>query len=135
DGIEFDYEEDVALKTACEWQVNRAARIAFKQAVTRCRDDPGDLDRFARFDRAAFIVTGRRGSLLCALRCATGKLDSLSERVAIRPKLLRQNCVDDRHRRTAAQPRFRRGESAPAEQRQTDGREIIRADAVPGRAE
>ena len=64
-----------------------------------------------------------------------GELNSLSERVALRPQFLRQDFVDDRDRGPAGLGRFGHGERAAAKQRQSDRREIIRADAVPQRRE
>jgi hypothetical protein len=58
-------------------------------------------------------------------------LDSLTERVAFRPELFRQNVVDDRDHGAAGLRRFGMIEGAAARDGQTNRGEIIRADAVP----
>src|ERR1700730_18069808 len=106
---------NVALKSAPERHIDRAAWIFFKKCVTRCRDDPDDLNRFARFDFTAKICTHSETSAAAAFRArrlVAGKLDLLSEGVAFRPEFFREHVVDNRDRRTARLRRFRFRECA-----------------------
>ena len=59
----------------------------------------------------------------------------LTEGIALRPKVFCQRIVNDCDCRPLALARFARGESAATKDRQTDGGEIIRADAVETRLE
>ena len=133
--VEFDEEESVALKAAAKRQIKRAARFLLEKVVTRRRNDADNLNGFARLDIAFSTLLdadSRTAVIFPAWRIVVRILDPLAERVAIRPKFFRERVVDNRNRWSTILRRFGGGEGAAAQQRQTDRREIIRADAVPG---
>ena len=60
---------------------------------------------------------------------------TLAQRIAIGPKFVRQDFIDDRNRRSGLMHRFRYGEGAPAQQPNAHSLEKIRADIVRVRVE
>ncbi len=111
---------NVALKSAPERHIDRAARILFEERMARRGHDPDNLNRFAWFDFTAQVFIHSETSAAAAFRArrlVTGKLNALPKCVAFRPKLLRQHVVDNRDRRTAGLRRFRFRECATAQDR------------------
>ena len=119
---ELEMKENIALETLGEGEVERAVGILIEQTPPRVGHDADDLNLRFR-------------PVLCLQRILLRELDLLAERVAVRPEFLRQDFIDDRDRRGRLMHRFRHVEGAPAQQRQADGFEIIRAHAIPARGE
>src|SRR6476659_1614738 len=101
-GMEADKQVYVALKPLCERNVNLPGRIFFKQSLLCGGNDAHDLDRL--FPGIAAEIAGHADGAaapFCFWRVVAGVLDALPERVAVRPKLLREDVVDDSDHRTA----------------------------------
>src|SRR5205085_3958285 len=130
---EADEEGNVALEATRKGKVDLAVRIFFEKLLFGGRNDPDDLDRF--FPGFGAEVAGHADTFAVVFRfrrIVAGVLDALAERVTFRPKFFRQDFVDDRDDRAAWLGRLGLSENAAAHDRQTNGREIIGADAVPG---
>src|SRR5438552_10609887 len=135
--MESDEERNVALKPTRERHVDLAARVFVEKLVPRGRNNPDDFERFVRFSLAAevFACSDVIATSLCPWRIVAGELNSLTERVTIRPKFFREDLVYDCDQRARRLCGLRLIESPTAYDWQIDRSEIIRADAVPSRLE
>src|SRR5437870_8256368 len=122
--------EDVVLKAAGERQVERTNWFFFEQSVFAGWYNADNFNRLAALD----LATAALGSVGRSA-FTDGKLNLVSERVTVRPQFFRKDFVDDGKGRSSRLGGFGGSKSAAPQQRQSDCRKIIRADAVPERSE
>ena len=128
---------NVTLEALRERYIDRNARFLLEKGSTSHWDDSNNFNGLVRF---FFAQVGAHSHSTAATafrawRIAGGKLDPLPERVAVRPKFLRQRFVNNRDGRALSLRRLRSGKSATAQDRKPDRLEIIRADSIPARIE
>lgn len=136
EGMEPDKEGDIALKSARERKVDLAVRIFFEEPLFRRWNDADDLDRF--FSSFATEIAGHADAFRVVFGAGSvvaRVLDALAKGIAFGPKFFRKHFIDDSDHRAARLSGFGLVENAAAQHRQTDGGEVISADAVPSRAE
>src|SRR5204863_3994806 len=104
---EFHKKESVVLKAAGKRQIERTDRLFFEQSVFDGRHNADNFDWLAALDLATAVLGSFRRSAF-----TNGKLNSLPERVTVRPQFFRKDFVDDGNRRSARFGRFGGGESA-----------------------
>src|SRR3954452_8247842 len=129
-------ERDIALKATRKRNVDLTLRVFVEKLLLGGRHDADDLNRF--FSGVAAEIAAHPdvlGIILGFRRVIAGVLDALAQGVAFWPKFLRQNFIDDRDHRPAWLSGLSLSEQAAAPHGQTNGREVIGADAVPGGVE
>src|SRR6266511_3804128 len=113
---------NVALESTRERQVNSAGRFLFEERVARCRHDADYFDCLLLLLLFTHIraPSGVGTSVLDRRRTCPRILNALSKRITIRPELLCQNFVNNRHLWTGLS-RLRFGERATPNHRQSNG--------------
>src|SRR5207244_3015039 len=130
--MEPNEERNVALESARERQVNSANRFFFKKRVARCRHDADYFNRLSLLLIFTYIGASSSVGTSAALsrRRIFGRvLNALSKRITLRPELLCENFVNNRDLGTGL-GRLCFGKHATSNHWQSNGRKIIRPDAV-----
>src|SRR5262245_7330421 len=128
---------NIALHAARERNIDLARRDLLEKSIPRGGNNADNLYALGRCLVFAHVVAHTDVTFVALRnkRSTVGILNELAERVAGGPELFGKNVVDDGDRRTLLVCRFARGEASSTQDRQSDCRKVVAADAVPLRVE